>query len=69
MASRISVTLTPNHTSLVSMESPRSLESTHANEGAIEELHAGEMITCLLRLLDDFADFSSILLISAQWLA
>ena len=42
---------------LVSTESTRSLESAHANEGAIKGHHAGERITCLLRLDDDFADF------------
>ena len=57
MASRYSVIQTPNYAILVSTENPRSLESTHANEGAIEGLHTGKMITCLLRLHDDFADF------------
>ena len=57
---------TLNHVILVSMESPRSLESAHANERAIEGHNTCEMITCLLRLYDDFDDFSSISLISAQ---
>ena len=60
---------TLNHTILVSTESPQSLESAHANEGVVEGYHVGERITCFLRLHDDFVDFSSILLISAQWLA
>ena len=51
------------------MESSQSLKYAHANEVAIEVHHVGERITCLLRLHDDFADFSSILLIFAQWLA
>ena len=41
----------------------------HTNEGAIEEYHIGKRITCFLRLHDDFAYFSSISLISIQWLA
>ena len=45
------------------------LESTHANEGAKEIHHIGERITCLLRLHDDFTDFSLISLIFTQWLA
>ena len=54
---------------LVSKESPQSLESAHVNAGGIEGHHVGEMIICLQRLHDDFADFSLISLISAQWLA
>ena len=60
---------TSNHTILVSTESTRSLESAHVNEGAIEGHYTGERITCFLLLNDDFVDFSSISLISAQWLA
>ena len=45
---------------LVSTQSPQSLDIVHANDGVIEVHHAGEMITCLLRLHDDFADFSLI---------
>ena len=58
-----------NHLILVSMESPHSLESAHANEEIIEGHHADERIMCLLQLHGDFADFSSISLVSAQWLA
>ena len=57
---------TSNHAILVPTKSPRSLESIHANEGAIERHHVGKMITCLLQLHDDFVNFSSILLVSAQ---
>ena len=60
---------TLNHTILVSTETPHSLKSAHVNEGAIEEHHTSEMITCFMQLHDDFTDFSSISLISAQWLA
>ena len=60
---------TSNDSILVSTESPRSLDAAHANEGAIEGHHAGEMIICLLRLHDDFVDFSLILLVSTPWLA
>ena len=49
---------TLNHTILVSTESSQSLESAYADEGAIKGHHAGERITCFLRLHDDFADFS-----------
>ena len=52
---------------LVFTGSTRSLESAYANEGAIEGHYTSESITCFLLLDDDFADFSSILLISAQW--
>ena len=60
---------TPNCAILVSTESPCSLECVHANDGAMEGHHIDERITCLLRLHDDFADFSLISLIFAQWLA
>ena len=60
---------TLNRAILVSMESPQSLECAHVNEGAMEGHHTDERITCLLQLHDDFADFSSISLISTQWLA
>ena len=54
---------------LVSMESPRSLECDHANEGVMERHQTDDRITCLLWLDDEFYDFSLISLISAQWLA
>ena len=57
---------TSNHAILVSTEISQSLESSHANEGDIEGHHIGEMITCFLRLHDDFADFSSISFVSTQ---
>ena len=44
---------------LISTESPWNLKSAHANEGAIEGHHVGEMIICFMRLHDDFADFFS----------
>ena len=55
-----------NHAILVSMKNPRSLESAHANEGDIKEHHIDKMITFFPRLHDDFTEFSSILLVSAQ---
>ena len=60
---------TPNCAILVSMESTCSLECEHANEGAMEEHHIDERITCLLWLHDDSADFSLISLFFAKWLA
>ena len=35
----------------------------------MEGHHADKKIACLLQLHDDFVDFSSISLISTQWLA
>ena len=54
---------------LVSTKIPRNLESVHANDGIIEGHHVGETITCFLGLHDDFADISSISLVSTQWSA
>ena len=51
----------------MSTKSPRSIECAHINEGAMEGHQANEMITCLLRIHDDFDDFSSISLFFVQW--
>ena len=51
------------------MESPRSLESAHTNEGVTAGHHAGKKITCLLQLHDDFTDSFFDFLISVQRLA
>ena len=49
---------TRNRAILVSTEIPMNLESFHANEGAIKGHPTSGMITCLLRLHDDFPGFS-----------
>ena len=50
---------------LDSTESSRSLECVYSSEGAIGGYHIDEKIMCFLQLHDDFAEFSSILLIYA----